>query len=372
MAEAYASAISLANYPAGDCVSARIMGQSRFLLLFFVLVVGAGCADHPTPDRMQLVSLARVIPQPERLWNVAFSPNSKAFLACGVEGVAHMYRVEDGNELRSFTHPGGVTWCVVSRDGTMVATSGYDGNVRIWNAQGGELLRTLQGGGGTIWTIVFSADDRLLASGGEDKIVRVWRVADGSLEKEFKGHTLNVWSVQFSPDGKWVASGSFDHSVRMWSLDGSAPDRVLNGHTQAVVRVAFSPDGKLLASGGDDSKLRLWEVSSGRQVREMDQSPRHIDALAFSPDGSYIVTGGKDQNMLGEILQNFFGENAAGGKGPSMRIWRREDGTLMQTLAAHANDVFGIDFSPDGQWMASASEDKSAIVWRVEKQIPQR
>ena len=96
----------------------------------------------------------------------------------------------------------------------------------------------------------------------------------------------------------------------------------------------------------------------------MDQAPRHIDAIAFSPDGRFIVTGGKDQNTFGEILQNFFGQNAAG-KGPSMRIWRVADGQLVQTLSVHSNDVFGLDFSADGRWMVSASEDKDAILWRI-------
>jgi WD40 repeat protein len=334
-------------------------------ILGFSLLAFTGCSETSTSDRETFVSVARVIPQPERMFNAAFTPDSRSLLVCGVEGVAHLYAVADGREIGRFAHPGGITWCTVSRDGSMVATSGYDGDVRIWDAQRGVLLHTLHGGSGTIWTIAFSGDGKYLASGGEDKIVRVWRVSDGAIEKEFKGHTLNIWSVQYSPDGKWIASGSFDHLVRMWSLDGSAADRIFHGHAQAVVRVAFSPDGTTLASGGDDSKLRLWDVSTGKQIREFDQDPRHIDAVAFSPDGRTIATGGHDKNTFGEILQNLFGENAAGGRGPSMRIWRVEDGVLVQTLSSHGNDVFGIDFSADGKWMASASEDKSVILWRV-------
>jgi WD40 repeat protein len=37
----------------------------------------------------------------------------------------------------------------------------------------------------------------------------------------------------------------------------------------------------------------------------------------------------------------------------------------LQALDAHENDVHGVGFSPDGKWMASASEDRSAILWRI-------
>jgi WD40 repeat protein len=158
-------------------------------------------------------------------------------------------------------------------------------------------------------------------------------------------------------------STSFDHSIRLWPLAGGEP-RVFSGHTEAVLDSAFTPDGSIIATTGDDTHVRLWRVADGTQLRSMDTAPHHQYAIAISPDGQYVASGGRDHGPLGELLQNFFGERSAG-RGPTIFLWRTADGMLLDALSAHANDVHGLAFSPDGKWMASASEDRSAILWRI-------
>jgi WD40 repeat protein len=67
--------------------------------------------------------------------------------------------------------------------------------------------------------VTFSPDGKLLASTGEDKTVRLWDVATRRPFQPLQGHSNAVIGVAFSPDGKLLASASHDRTVMLWDLD---------------------------------------------------------------------------------------------------------------------------------------------------------
>ncbi|MGI0500078.1 AAA-like domain-containing protein [Limnospira platensis] len=66
--------------------------------------------------------------------------------------------------------------------------------------------------------------------------------------------------------------------------------------------------------------------------------------VTFSPDGEYIATSSNDNTI---------------------KLWDKR-GNLLQVFAGHEGDVFDVAFSPDGQFLASASLDKTAKIWTVD------
>jgi WD40 repeat protein len=80
-----------------------------------------------------------------------------------------------GEELLLLTLEGyGGLDVTVSPDGKNIATAGYDGIVRIVNAESGERLRKLEGHIGSIFSVAFSPDGKRIVTGGEDKTIRIW------------------------------------------------------------------------------------------------------------------------------------------------------------------------------------------------------
>ena len=105
-----------------------------------------------------------------------------------------------------------------SPDGTKVATAGWDGTARIWDASTGEELHTLAGHSGWVLFLSFSPDGKMLATASNDGTAKVWDLETGEELFTLTGHTQAVLDVEFSPDGCLLATSSWDGTVRFYIL----------------------------------------------------------------------------------------------------------------------------------------------------------
>src|SRR5205085_1259584 len=198
--------------------------------------------------------LRRVLPGLGPVSVVAFAPRGGRMLVAGTDGRVHV-------DHRTFGVGAPVREASFSRDGKrVVVTAGR--RVSVFDvASGGRLppprrrVRVLDDGGGQVNDAEFSPDGSLLATAGEDGAVRVWNVARGDRLFYFPGHTNPVVAVAWSPNGRFVADASLDRSAHISEVEGvEVGQRVANltGHRAGVTSLAWSPDGRSLLTGSAD------------------------------------------------------------------------------------------------------------------------
>ncbi|OCR02845.1 hypothetical protein BCD67_16335 [Oscillatoriales cyanobacterium USR001] len=268
-----------------------------------------------------------------------------------------VYSVKERNR---FEGHGDVIWGLsFSPDGKTIASGSVDKTVKLWSHDG-SLQATFKGHTDSITCVDFSPNSQILASGSLDKTIKIWR-RDGKLLKTLID-TNNISSISFSPDGQMLASAG-DKTVKIWKIDGTLLKTLL--HQSPVNSVSFSKDGKIIASGSDDGTVKIWGID-GKLVANL----RHhqgvgfskVYSVNFSPDGEIIASAGDDKTVKLWNLKNILKFHNKQGK-----VNLKSQQFLIRILTEHSQLVFSISFSPDGQFIASSSADKTVKIWRIAK-----
>jgi WD40 repeat protein len=171
-----------------------------------------------------------------------------------------------------------------------------------------------------------------------------------------------VRALAYSADGAQLASAGDNQLVRTWMSDTGAAVETWQGHQGAVTAAALLADGAVLSASADAS-LILWNPAPPwtleRTIGNIDDPATfvgRVTALAFSPDGKLLATGGGEPSRSGEL-----------------KIFNVADGSPARAIAdAHSDTVFGLEFSPDGVFLASSAADRFVKVFKVADGAPAR
>ena len=267
-------------------------------------------------------------------------------------------------ERSSFSgHQDAVRGVSFSPDGKTIASASADKTIKLWNVADGKELRTLSGHQSEVYSTSFSPDGKTIASASADKTIKLWNVVDGKELRTLSGHQQGVTSVSFSPDGQTIASASEDSTVKLWNVTDGKELRTLSGHQQGVTSVSFSPDGQTIASASRDITVKLWNVADGKELRTL--SGNQVESWNLA-DGKKLRTLSGHQGEVTSVSFSPDGQTlASASEDKTIKLWNVADGRELRTLLGHQMGVISVSFSPDGQTLASASDDSTVKLWNV-------
>jgi WD40 repeat protein len=217
----------------------------------------------------------------ENVYAVAFHPDGKTLISSSRDGI-RFWDVQTGAERRSLPKEGiYFNSASYSPDGKIIALAGgsqteaYDlpGTIRLLDGASGAPLGELTGHTAFVYAVAFSPDGKTLASSDYQGTVRLWDVG-ARQEKAVLKHSYPVVSLAFSRDGRVLAAAGGKHDraslnwivqapgeVKLWDVRSGKELAVMQSDPAPALPVAFSPDGKTLVTGAADGTVKLWDVT---------------------------------------------------------------------------------------------------------------
>ena len=233
-----------------------------------------------------------------------------------------------------------------SPSGRLVATTGADQAVDIWDADARELKHRLYSDVGHAAGIGWSHDEKTIYVSFGNGELRAIDFGTGKVHwkkevSKFEGDP--PFDVILSPDGETLYVGTSDKVVLVVnSKDGTLEHRLPGGAS-----LDLSPDGKLLAVSYDATWKTplIYDLDSLQEMTKLTGHEGHIRCVRFSPDGSLLASTSLDRTV---------------------RIWDVETGACKHVLEGHLNGVWSCEFSKSGKRLFSADGLGRLVVWDVD------
>jgi WD40 repeat protein len=239
-----------------------------------------------------------------------------------------------------FRHGDQVYSLAYSPDGRFLASGSEHGELRLWDAATGELVRSFMGvgvgGGPPVRAIAFSPDGELLALDMDR--AGLWQVATGRRLRDLEFNGFVPMSLAFSPDGKEIVMGSDrEHALYIFDPATGKCLRKITGHADAAVAAVYSKDGKTIASASKDKTARIWDAATGKELYRFTEPEPAADA-ALSPDGKLLAVK----------------------TAKAVHLWDVVTGKEVHRFEQGSGELRPLAFSPDGKTLGS-----DGVVWDV-------
>ncbi|EDV40489.1 uncharacterized protein Dana_GF23908 [Drosophila ananassae] len=286
-----------------------------------------------------------------------------------------------------------VSSAAFNEDSTLLLTSSWSGLCKLWSVPDCELKQTLRGHasyvGGVALRPGVKADEEnvvAMASGGHDGAVKLWGFNNEESIADITGHMPHrVSKVAFHPSGRFLATACYDSSWRLWDLEQKTEVLHQEGHAKPVHCLSYQSDGSVLVTGGLDAFGRVWDLRTGRCIMFLEGHLGAVFGVDFSPNGFHIATGSQDNtckiwdlrrrqpvytipahtNLISDVKyqQDCGSFLVTCSYDSTTKIWSNKTWQPLKTLQGHDNKVISVDISPNSQYIATTSFDRTFKLW---------
>lgn len=229
---------------------------------------------------------------------IAISRDDTLVLSGSADATVKMWEASTGRLIRTFTGREDPIEAVAFSPSNVhvlaIVRGRRSSDLMMWEAATGKLVCRVADRSG-----IFSPDGHYLLASD----LRLFDAQTGGLVRTLEGEKSETSSIAFSDDGTWVVSSHWSGALNIWEAGTGRLLRAIKtargGQSAAARTVAVSPDKTHLLFAGTDSLgevLELRDALTGAIIRRFD-GYKGAPAAVFSPDGSHVLSLGPENKI---------------------------------------------------------------------------
>ncbi|NEO26751.1 MAG: hypothetical protein F6K03_07600 [Kamptonema sp. SIO4C4] len=196
---------------------------------------------------------------------VAVSPDGTILATGGGDAKINLWNLQKGKLVGTFgihltvgAHTGTILYLAFSPDGRQLVSCSRDHTVKVWDLKTRDRPITLRTYAGCV---ALSPDGLTVATTGWYGDILLWNISTQRITRRLPGHLYSVKAMQFTPFGRLLVTVGRDSKIQFWDVySGETFHTLETAEIAAMEQLVIVGEGQQLLTVGENKTLTVWGI----------------------------------------------------------------------------------------------------------------
>ena len=205
-----------------------------------------------------------------------------------------------------------------------VAVAGRSGNIRIYDLKSGEEKYSMPCHAEPVNDLAYNMSGDILASCSDDCSVRLW-TSDAQFFASLTVHSMRVTHVRWVGARSKLATLSAEH-IFVWNNPGQGIEtQVLKRNRASSWTCLAASEDHVAAGTAEDRMVIVWNVDTCQVISALPGQTSPVTSLDFSCDGMFLASTSEETLMVWNIDETEAEDQPLSLGPPHMTRWRNRE-----------------------------------------------